>query len=140
MKLFKHTHQVQYYETDQMKVVHHSNYIRWFEEARTYFLEQIGYPYDRMENELKIISPVLEVQSQYRSMVRFGDTVDILIGISSCNGIRATFSYEVRNHETGELHNTGLTRHCFLNEAGIPISLKKSYPELYNIMLDCMKE
>ena len=27
-------HIVQYYETDQMKVVHHSNYIRWFEEAR----------------------------------------------------------------------------------------------------------
>ena len=27
-------HEVQYYETDAMQIVHHSNYIRWFEEAR----------------------------------------------------------------------------------------------------------
>ena len=44
-------HKVQYYETDQMKVVHHSNYIRWFEEARVAFLEEIGCPYDLMEEK-----------------------------------------------------------------------------------------
>lgn len=38
-------HKVQYYETDQMKVVHHSNYIRWFEEARIDYMEQLGMPY-----------------------------------------------------------------------------------------------
>ena len=35
-------HKVQYYETDKMQVVHHSNYIRWMEEARVEFLEKIG--------------------------------------------------------------------------------------------------
>ena len=39
-------HKVQYYETDQMAFVHHSNYIRWFEEARIHYMEQIGAPYD----------------------------------------------------------------------------------------------
>ena len=36
-------HLVQYYETDQMGIVHHSNYIRWFEEARSYILEENGF-------------------------------------------------------------------------------------------------
>ena len=49
MKLKKYTHKVQYYETDQMKIVHHSNYIRWYEEARSDFLEQIGCSYESIE-------------------------------------------------------------------------------------------
>ena len=37
---------VKYYETDKMGIVHHSNYVRWFVEARMDFLAKIGYPYD----------------------------------------------------------------------------------------------
>ena len=74
MKPYKH--KVQYYETDQMAVVHHSNYIRWFEEARVELLERIGMSYDRLERE-GLISPVLGVKAQYKSMVRFGDSVEI---------------------------------------------------------------
>ena len=60
----KYIHKVQYYETDQMRVVHHSNYIRWFEEARVDLMEQMGMGYDRME-ELGIASPVLGVEADY---------------------------------------------------------------------------
>ena len=49
-KLKSYTHKVQYYETDAMAIVHHSNYIRWFEEARLDYLEQIGLPYDEIES------------------------------------------------------------------------------------------
>ena len=51
-KLKSYTHKVQYYETDAMAIVHHSNYIRWFEEARLDYLEQIGLPYDEIERRL----------------------------------------------------------------------------------------
>ena len=51
-------HKVQYYETDQMGVVHHSNYIRWFEEARAEWMEAVGLPYAQLEAE-GIASPVL---------------------------------------------------------------------------------
>ena len=51
-------HKTQYYETDQMGVVHHSNYIRWFEEARTDLLERAGLGYNKME-KLGIAVPVL---------------------------------------------------------------------------------
>lgn len=47
MKKYRHT--VQYYETDRMGIVHHSNYIRWMEEARIDFLKQIGWGYEKLE-------------------------------------------------------------------------------------------
>lgn len=136
MKTFIYTHKAQYYETDQMGIIHHSNYIRWFEEARTNFLEEIGYPYDRLEKEMKLVSPVLEIQCQYRSMVRFGDTVDLCLRVESTNGIKLKFEYEIRDHVTHELRTNGFSKHCFLNEAGVPVSLKKNYPELYNTLLE----
>ena len=49
----EYTHKVQYYETDQMGIVHHSNYIRWFEEARSDVLEKAGMGYDVMEAEVE---------------------------------------------------------------------------------------
>ena len=50
---------IQYYETDRMGIVHHSNYIRWMEEARIDALAQIGIPYDKIE-AAGILIPVLE--------------------------------------------------------------------------------
>ena len=49
-------HHVQYYETDRMGITHHSNYIRWMEEARVAFLEELGWGYEKLEN----IKPLLD--------------------------------------------------------------------------------
>ena len=85
-------HKVQYYETDQMKVVHHSNYIRWFEEARIDYMEQLGMPYEDMETN-GIISPVISVEAEYLRMVKFGDTVVIEAKIKEYNGIKLTIRW-----------------------------------------------
>ena len=77
-------HLVQYYETDQMGIVHHSNYIRWFEEARSYILEENGFGYKKME-ELGIISPVLSVNARYKSMTHYYDTVIINVKVVLLN-------------------------------------------------------
>ena len=69
---------VQYYETDMMGIVHHANYIRWMEEARIDFLDQMGFPYARMEAE-GIISPVRAVSCQYKKPCTFGDTLNIAV-------------------------------------------------------------
>lgn len=61
----------QYYETDQMGIIHHANYLHWFEEARIDMMEQMGMGYDLMEKQ-GIISPVLSVHCDYKSMARFG--------------------------------------------------------------------
>lgn len=132
MEIQPYLHKTQYYETDQMKIIHHSNYIRWFEEARTDFMEQIGLSYAEMER-MGIIVPVLSVSAEYKSMVRYGDSVLISIQVQAYNGVKLDLAYEVYHAETKELHTTGTSRHCFLNEAGRPLSLKRSAPELHEM-------
>lgn len=46
-----YTHKVQYYETDMMGITHHANYIHWMEEARIDFMDQLGFPYAKMESD-----------------------------------------------------------------------------------------
>lgn len=118
----------QYYETDQMGIVHHSNYIRWFESARIDYMEQMGIPYKKME-EAGIICPVLTASCEYRKMTYFGDTVLVKPSIESYNGIRLVITYQVVNKATGALNATGKTSHCFLNKEGKPVTLKKAAPE-----------
>lgn len=136
MKTYICTHKAQYYETDQMGIIHHSNYIRWFEEGRIHLLESIGCPYSRMEEE-GILSPVLEITCQYRSMVHFGDLVDIIVSIESFNGVKLCVQYEIRDHETQELRTTGTSRHCFLNKDGKLLSLKREAPAIYELLNQC---
>ena len=131
-KIKPYGHKVQYYETDQMGVVHHSNYIRWFEEARTDFMEQMGMGYDEMENR-GIISPVLSVEADYLRMVHFGESVTIDTKVREYNGIKLTVEYEIVDNTTGMVHCRGLTKHCFLNKNGRPVSLKKDFPDFHEM-------
>ena len=129
IKVKPYEHHAKYYETDQMRIVHHSNYIRWMEEARMDLMEQMGFGYDKME-ELEIVSPVLSVSCEYKSMVRFGETVVISAKVVSYNGVKLKVVYEMTDKETGELRTIAQSNHCFLTLSGKPLSLKRSYPEI----------
>lgn len=130
-------HKAQYYETDRMGIIHHSNYIRWFEEARIDLMEQAGMPYERLERA-GIVSAVVEVECQYRNMVRFGDTVRIDARLIKYNGAAMTLSYEIRNSSTGELCCLGETKHCFLDESMKLVSLKKTNPAYHEFFLSLL--
>lgn len=127
---YTYNHKVQYYETDQMAIVHHSNYIRWFEEARIDMMENGGFGYAKME-EAGIISPVLSVECEYKTMTRFGESVVISAEIKKYNGIRMEVEYKVCDRETNEVRCVGKTSHCFLNKDGKIVSLKKDYPNIH---------
>jgi len=71
-KISLYEHRVSYYETDQMGIVHHSNYIRWFEDARVDFLEKVGFSYAKME-EIGIMIVVLGASCDYKVYARFGE-------------------------------------------------------------------
>ncbi len=118
---------VNYYETDKMGVVHHSNYIRYFEEARTYFMEQVGYPYERLERE-GIMSPVIGVSCEYKKPVHYPDTVAIDVYLISMSKFRCAFRYEVRDAKTGDKRATGASQHCFLDEKGGIVNMAKNNP------------
>lgn len=138
MELYRH--KVQYYETDQMGIVHHSNYIRWFEEARTYLMEELGLSYGQMEQE-GIICPVLSAQAKYLKMVHFGETVKIAAIVKEYNGIKMTLEYKVMDLEEKIMYTEGETQHCFLEqESGRPISLKRKSPHFHEMFQNSMEE
>ena len=117
-------HKVRYYETDKMGITHHSNYIRWMEEARIDFLEYIGYSYAQLERD-GIISPVIGVECQYKHPTTFDDEVKITVGVDEFKGVRLVIAYSMTNAATGDLVLTGKTMHCFTDANGKPIILKK---------------
>ncbi|MBS6398241.1 MAG: acyl-CoA thioesterase [Clostridiales bacterium] len=135
----EYIHQAQYYETDQMGVIHHSNYIRWMEEARIFYMDQMDFPYKAVE-EAGIISPVLGVQCDYRSMTRFGDRVSIEVKMNSFNGVKYEVSYVMRDEKTREVRATGTSRHCYLTREGRPVTVKKALPALYEKMLSMVED
>jgi len=129
-----------YYETDQMGIIHHSNYIRWFEEARVEFMEQADFGYVKAA-KAGIDFALVSLSCEYRSMVRFGDTVHITARITELRNARMTVEYEVRDLVTDELRTTGWTKHCFLDaKLGRPVALKKVLPELYAVFEGTMSE
>lgn len=121
---------VKYYETDQMAIVNHANYIHWFEEARIYYMEQSGLPY-KMVEERGILIPVLGVNIEYKRSARFGDTVFITEWFTKFSQVRFEIGYEVIDKETGELCAKGKTSHCFLDKDLNPVRLKKDYPDIF---------
>lgn len=123
-----------YYETDQMGIIHHSNYIRWMEEARIDVLNQLGYPYRRFE-EMGYMSPVLHAECEYKKSVKFDDEVKIVVSIQDFGKVKFTLRYDIYNmSEGGCLSACGLTRHCFLNKDGRPVMMNKEMKEFSGTM------
>ena len=134
MDISPYTRKVQYYETDQMGIVHHSNYIRWFEEAQVDFLEQIGFGYQKAI-AVGIDFAVLGVSCEYKSMIRFGDTVKTHLCVTSLEALRMTLSYRIVDGETEMLRAMGTSKHCYYHSLKKqPAALRKELPELYEIL------
>lgn len=119
-----------YYETDQMGIIHHSNYIRWMEEARLDVMKQADISYKELE-EMGIIIPVLSVTCQYKNMVHFDDTVAITVKTIKYTGVKFELEYEFKDVETDKLYTTGTSSHCFLDKNYRVFSLKRNYPQLH---------
>lgn len=134
-KINLYEHRVSYYETDRMGIVHHSNYIRWFEDARVDFLEKVGFSYDKMES-MGVMIVVLGVACEYKNSARFGDRIVVIPKISEFNGFKMTVSYRVIKKDNGLLLATGETKHCFTDLQLKPIRTKKLYPDIFKVFND----
>lgn len=119
---------INYYETDRMGVVHHSNYIRYLEEARCSWLNSIGMPFSLLE-ENGVTIPVLSVKCSYKYHVTFEDIISITVFIKEYNGVRMTVGYDVIDKKTGKTVILAETKHCFTNKELRPVNLKKYAPD-----------
>ena len=130
----EYIHTVQYYETDKMGITHHSNYIRWMEEARIDLLAQIGWDYPKLE-AMGIVSPVIGVICDYKRPTTFADKITITATMKDFGGVKYTFDYEMKNQD-GTIVCTGSSFHALLNTAGRPVRMKRDYPQLFETLTD----
>ena len=101
MENFIFKRKINYYETDKMGVVHHSNYIRYLEETRCEWLQELGMPFEAFEAH-GITIPVLGVNIEYKHHVTFGDTIIIKPYIKEYNGVRMVVGYDVTDEKKGK--------------------------------------
>lgn len=128
---FIYERNINYYETDRMGVVHHSNYIRFLEEARCYWMESFDLPFEKLE-ENGVTIPVLGVNCEYKYHVTFGDTLVIKPYIKEYTGVRMTVGYDITDKKTGKTVIIAETKHCFTDKNLKPINLKKYNKEFNN--------
>lgn len=140
---------VQYKDTDQMGIVHHGNYIIWFEVGRTEWMRHYGIAYRKMEDS-GLLLPVIDVNIHYEKSARFDDCIAIFTKIANYSPVRLEFAYEARkiNEEEflrrkerkeivepfGDLIAKGSTRHMWVNQEWKPSRINKTAPEVYTIL------
>jgi acyl-CoA thioester hydrolase len=106
--------EVRYAETDQMGVVHHANYVVWFEMARTRLCALSGFHYADVER-MGYLLMVVGVEASYRKPARYGDTVRVACRIDFLGSRGMRFAYEVRKGD--DLLATGKTEHIWVEAA-----------------------
>lgn len=126
-------HRVQYYETDRMGITHHSNYIRWFEEARVAFLDAIGWSYATLEQQ-GIISPVVDVSCKFLQATTFDDVVLIQINVQKFSGVKLIFEYKIYQQETKQCVAKGTSSHCFTTKDGQILRLSQTHPQFSDVL------
>ena len=115
---------VRYVETDAMGIVHHSNYLVWFELARVEMMDILGLPYRKLEEQDCLLA-VLESHVRYIKPSFFDDRLRVIVYVREKPRVRTEIEYEVLRKE--ELLATGKTSHAFINRQGHPIKP----PEVY---------
>ena len=128
-------HEIKYYECDRMGVTHHSNYIRFMEEARIDWMDQLGYGFERMEAE-GVVSPVVAISCNYKHPTTFKDLLEIEVKVAEMSELKISFSYTMR--VGGRLACTASSTHCFL-DGGRPVVLKDRFPQLYAAIVESLE-
>lgn len=143
----RHDGRVQYKDTDQMGVVHHGNYITWFEVGRTEWMRAQGVAYHRLE-AAGLRLPVLDVQASYMAAAHFDERYAVFTRVGLLTPTRLRFLYEVRRLDgagswqpdcevpdpQGELLARGSTTHVFVGPAMKTVRVDRVAPEIYGLL------
>ena len=114
MKSFETKIRVEYHHTDQMGIVHHSNYVKFFEVARTEWLRAIGLTYAEMERR-GVMMPIVEVNIKYRQPAYYDELISVTAFVDELPMARMCFRYEIRG-EDGRDIASGTTTLGFIDK------------------------
>ncbi|ABS41416.1 acyl-CoA thioesterase [Clostridium botulinum] len=130
---------VRYVETDQMGVVHHSNYYPWFEMGRTEFTKATGMKYTDIEN-IGVMMPLTESYCKYIKPAKYEDEIIIETSIEKLTPVKIIFSYKVIKKENNELLAKGNTTQAFVDKNTFRVmNLKQCNEELWNKLIELCK-
>jgi acyl-CoA thioester hydrolase len=122
---------VRYAETDQMGIVHHSNYYVYFETAREDFIAGAGISYKDMEDS-GIMMPIVETQCRYAEGAKYPDRLIIETMIEELSPAKVALQYNVIRETDGKILSRGKTVQAFVDRNSFRIiNLKKKYPEIW---------
>jgi len=130
---------VRYAETDQMGIVHHSNYAVWFEAGRTDFIRKMGMPYSLIEQKGAML-PLLELRCVFKGFARYEDNLTVRTCIKEYTGTRLLFHYEIVRSGEDRVLTEGETMHCWTNRYLKPVNIKKFMPEIYELIEKAAKD
>lgn len=133
MKVNETKIKVRYVETDQMGIVHHSNYFAWFEVGRTEHIAQHGMKYSDME-KIGVLIPLIECGAEFKAGARYEDEIIVKTSIKLISPVRIEFGYEIVRKDDSKLLAVGFTKHAFTNRELRPVNLQKKFPELWSVM------
>ncbi len=117
---------VRYVETDQMGIVHHSNYYPWFEVGRSDFILETGISYSQMEEE-GVLLPLVESYCKYSEGAKYEDDIIIQTFIEELSPVKVIFNYNVIRERDNKLLAKGKTTHTFVNKEFKIVNLKKKH-------------
>ncbi len=120
--MIEYTRRVYYYETDKMGIVHHSNYIRYMEEARVRALDLMGFSFREME-EQGLSAPVVDISCRYVKPIGFDDEFTVRLSGEMRSG--AVFELHYLIVSGGETVAEATSGHCFIRN-GRPVNIKKN--------------
>ena len=121
---------VRYAETDQMGIVHHSNYAVWFEAARTDFLKQTGFSYSGIEGK-GVLLPLYELNTKFKKPAFYEDEIIIKTKLEKLTKVRVIFSYRAIRSEDGTEVATGETMHAWTDKSMRPLNAEALVPEVF---------
>ena len=122
---------VRYVETDQMGIVHHSNYYVYFEIAREDLISNIGMSYKDME-DLGIMMPIIETQCRYIEGAKYTDKLMIETTIEELSPVKVVLNYNVIREADNIILAKGKTMQTFVDRDSFRIiNVKKKYPNIW---------
>lgn len=121
---------VRYAETDKMGIVHHSNYLIWFEAGRSELCRARGFSYKEMEDEDNALMVVAETYCRYKSPAFYEDVLTIRTQVAEVRSRSIRFIYEIVRDSDGVLLAEGETLHLVTDENKKVMLIPERYREL----------
>lgn len=142
-----HLLRVRYQETDQMKVVYHTNYLNWFEIGRTEWIRHIGIEYRDIERS-GLLLPVTHLEAEFLQPASYDDWVTVCTCLSDMSAVRVRFESRIvagdliascgvrlqADEPPGSVLVRGATQHVWVNDAWKPVRFDREAPQWYEAM------